>query len=128
MRPTSWSGAAIRRGLLVKAFFQDGPWLGLNPDTDLYKSNLIKNGCSLAACQLDAGDVWKRLRQLQHVTRHERVFLSMRQGRREHFADFAGGHDGRSVNKVHTLHFQIVGGGNITFGVGTRRMTALILR
>lgn len=32
---TSWS--------LVKVFFSDGPWLGINPDTDLSKTNLIKN-------------------------------------------------------------------------------------
>jgi hypothetical protein len=107
---TSWS--------LVKAFFSDGPWLGLNPDTDLAKTNLIKNG-------LFSGGLANWTQAVSglgfinyNTVNSNAVFLQVSK-------DGAGtGQISQSVvtgavSKVHTIHFQIVGGSQITFGVGT---------
>lgn len=107
---TSWS--------LVKAFFSDGPYLGLNPDTDLFKTNLIKNG-------LFSGGLTNWTQAVSglgyvnyNVVNTNAVFFQVSK-------DGAGtGQISQSVitgapNKVHTIHFQIVGGGQVTFGAGT---------
>lgn len=108
---TSWS--------LVKAFFSDGPWLGLNPDTDLSRTNLIKNG-------LFAGGLANWTQAVSGLgfvdynsttTTSNAIFLQVSK-------DGAGTSQisqavaTNAVNKVHTIHFQVVGGGQIIFGAG----------
>lgn len=108
---TSWS--------LVKCFFADGPWLGLNPDTDLSKTNLIKNG-------LFAGGLanWTQavsglgfVNYNNTTTTANAIFLQVTKdgaGTSEISQAVATG----AVGKTHVLHFQIIGGGQITVGVG----------
>lgn len=105
---------------LVKAFFTDGPWLGLNPDTDLSKTNLIKNG-------LFAGGLanWTQavsglgfVNYNNTTTTANAIFLQVSKdgaGTSQISQSVATG----AVNKVHVIHFQVIGGGQITFGAGT---------
>jgi hypothetical protein len=106
---TSWS--------LVKAFFTDGPYLGLNPDTDLFQTNLIKNG-------LFSGGIanWTQavsglgFVNFNTVNSNSVLFQVSKDGAGTGQISQAVATGG--ANKLHTIHFQIVGGGQITFGVG----------
>ncbi|WP_143279269.1 hypothetical protein [Bradyrhizobium ottawaense] len=108
---TSWS--------LVKAFFADGPWLGLNPDTDLAKSNLIKNGLFSGGLanwtQGVSGNGFVNYNNT--TTTANAVFLSCSKDGAS-TSQISQAVTTGAVNKVHTIHFQIIGGGQITFGVG----------
>lgn len=109
---TSWS--------LVKAFFSDGPWLGLNPDTDLSKTNLIKNGLFSGglASWIPVATGLGFVNYNNTTTTSNAIFLQVTKdgsGTSQISQAVATG----AVNKVHTIHFQIIGGGQITFGVGT---------
>jgi hypothetical protein len=109
---TSWS--------LVKCFFSDGPYLGINPDTDLSKTNLIKNGTFAGGIQnwTPATSGLGFVNYNIITTQANAVFFQFSK-------DGAGlGQISQSVttpaiNKVHVLHFQIIGGGQVVFGVGT---------
>lgn len=109
---TSWS--------LVKAFFSDGPYLGLNPDTDLAKNNLIKNGlfsgglAGWTAASTGNGFV----NYNTSTTTTSAIFLSCSKDGAS-TSQISQAVTTGAINKAHVIHFQIVGGGNITFGVGT---------
>ncbi|MCK1367620.1 hypothetical protein [Bradyrhizobium sp. 62] len=109
---TSWS--------LVKVFFQDGPWFGLNPDTDLYKSNLIKNGLFSGGLAewtpVSSGNGFVNYNTSSTTT--SAIYLSCAKDGAS-TSQISQAVTTGAVNKVHTIHFQVVGGGNITFGVGT---------
>ena len=109
---TSWS--------LVKCFFQDGPYLGLNPDTDLAKTNLIKNGLfsgGLANWTQDATGLGF-VNYNNTTTTANAVFLQVTKDG-SGTSQISQAVATNAINKIHTIHFQIVGGGQITFGVGT---------
>ena len=109
---TSWS--------LTKVFFNDGPWLGINPDTDLSRTNLVKNNVFSGglANWTQAVSGLGFVNYNNTTTTSNAVFLQVSK-------DGAGtGQISQAittgaVNKVHTLHFQIIGGGQITAMVGT---------
>lgn len=106
---TSWS--------LVKVFFADGPWLGINPDTDLFKSNLVKNGLFSGGI-----DKWTPTVSgngfVNYPPSGNGVLLQVSKD------GASTGAINQSITTgapaaVHTLHFQIVGGGTITTSIGT---------
>lgn len=107
---TSWS--------LVKVFFSDGPYFGINPDTDLAKNNLIKNS-------VFSGGIanWTQAATGNGFVNYNTVNANS--------VFFQTSTDAAStalisqsvvtgaINKVHVLHYQIVGGGTVTTTVGT---------
>jgi hypothetical protein len=106
---TSWS--------LVKVFFADGPWLGINPDTDLTKSDLIQNGSFSNGI-----DKWTQATTgngfVDFATNGNAVLLqSALDGAASSLVFQAVAT--AAPTKVHTLHFQIVGGGTVVPTVGT---------
>lgn len=109
---TSWS--------LVKAFFVDGPYLGLNPDTDLSKSNLIKNGLFSGGftnwTPVSSGNGFINYNTSSTIT--NAVFLSCSKDGAS-TSQISQSVTTTAVGKTHVVHFQIIGGGNVTMGVGT---------
>ncbi len=109
---TSWS--------LIKAFFTDGPWLGLNPDTDLAKTNLIKNGLFAGGLanwtQAVTGNGFVNYNNT--TTTANAVFLSCSKDGAS-TSQISQAVTTTAVNKLHVIHFQVIGGGQIIFGAGT---------
>lgn len=106
---SSWS--------LVKAFFEDGPWLGINPDTDLGAANLLQNG------RFDGGLAgWDQSVSGTGYVEYDSSsrFVLLR-------AQTSGAGTGAirqqvttgAPDKVHVLHFQTIGGGQVSLSVGT---------
>lgn len=107
---TSWS--------LVKAFFQDGPWLGVNPDTDLVKTNLIKNpafsdglGAQWQSAFTGAGYV-----NFNAVSNAVFLLCSVTGAATCNISQAV---ITNAIGKVHTIHFQVVGAAISGAGVGT---------
>lgn len=102
---------------LVKVFFSDGPWLEINPGTDLAATNLMLNG------RFDSGLAnWTQAvtgnGYVNYDATSRAVILPISK-------------DGASTARisqpvttgasaaVHVIHFQIVGGGQVTVSIGT---------
>lgn len=98
---------------LVKVFFQDGPWLNINPDIDLDDADLIVNG------DFDGGiSGWTSAGDFVNYDGEQGVVFLRRSG------DTGSSLIRQSVTTgapatLHILHFQIVGSGVISFKVGT---------
>jgi hypothetical protein len=105
---TSWS--------LAKVFWQDGPWLGVNPDTDLAAQRLDTNG------SFDGGLAgWTQVGTTSGYVDYDSpsgVVLLRRH-------DTAGSAAIRqsvttgAPTKLHVMHFQTVGGGQVSVSVGS---------
>lgn len=109
---TSWS--------LVKVFFSDGPYLGINPDTDLSKTNLIKNGTfagGIANWTGTASGVGFVNYNVSTTTTNAAFLQFTKDG--AGLAQISQSVTTAAINKVHVIHFQIVGGAGIVFSIGT---------
>lgn len=101
---------------LVRVFFQDGPWLSINPDTDLGEANLIKD----PRFDTGVGTYWVQ-------TTSGSGFIDYQQ-RTALFRNATGGAGTALLEQtittgaataLHVIHFQIVGGGQVFLTVGT---------
>lgn len=105
---TSWS--------LVRVFFTDGPWLGINPDTDLAQANLVKNGTfdggitGWASAVTGNGYV-----NANAATRG--VFLQCSAAGAS-TAQVTQAITTTAPNTLHVIHYQIIGGGAVATTVG----------
>ena len=105
---SSWS--------LVKAFFQDGPWLGVNPDTDLATQNLVSNGTFSGGI-----DPWTQSIASNAFVEYDSSsrFVFLRRFDAAGTAAIRQAIATPATTKVHVLHFQIVGGGTVALSIGT---------
>lgn len=115
-RPRKLERRGDRSWSLVQMPLDDGPWLDINPDTDLAAANLIKNSTfdsgvekweatatGTGFVEFDAGQKVVFLRR-HDTTGTARLTYTVATG---------------ASAALHVLHFQIVGGGTIQLSVGT---------
>jgi hypothetical protein len=99
---------------VVQAFIQDGPWLGINPETDLAATNLLKNP------RFDNGLTdWDRDGNATGYVAYQDgvVLLSAWDTDAGNSAAIAQTVATPAPNTVHVLHYQVWGGGDVHLGI-----------